>query len=321
MSRVVAILCSDIHLSHSAPACRADEPNWYDAMARGLDELSNLQKEYQCPVIFAGDLFDRWQSPPELINFAMNHLPDRFYAIPGQHDLPNHSMDMIHRSAYQTLVEAGKITNLSRSTIQDSLAIYPFPWGREVSPIEGKSSNFIHLAVVHAFIWKKRSGYDPEDKSLWKWKDRLKGFDVAVFGDNHQWFYHEFTEGDKNLRILNCGTFFRRKSDEIDCRPKVGLLKTDKSIQFHFMDIESDKIAKTSDSSSRDKDRSSSFIEELRSLGEDSLDFRKAVNLAISDVDGRVREMVLEAVDGERISSRRNGNSRKESIDSKDGRE
>ena len=39
---VVAILCSDIHLSHRPPACRTGERDWYEAMARTLDKLAAM---------------------------------------------------------------------------------------------------------------------------------------------------------------------------------------------------------------------------------------------------------------------------------------
>ena len=54
-------------------------------MQRSLEQIRDLQKEFDCPVICAGDIFDKWNSPPELINFAYDNLPE-IYAIPGQHD-------------------------------------------------------------------------------------------------------------------------------------------------------------------------------------------------------------------------------------------
>ena len=46
-----------------------------------------------------------------LISFAIRELPS-CYAIPGQHDLPNHSYTDIQRSAYWVLVEAGIIKKI-----------------------------------------------------------------------------------------------------------------------------------------------------------------------------------------------------------------
>ena len=44
MGKVLAILCSDIHLSHNAPVARSAEPDWYIAMKRPLDEIADLAK-------------------------------------------------------------------------------------------------------------------------------------------------------------------------------------------------------------------------------------------------------------------------------------
>ena len=117
---VIALLVGDIHLSAKAPLCRAKEPDWFEAMARPLMELVDLQKQIGKesdgipPILCAGDVFDRWNSPPELINFALEYLPPQMYSIPGQHDLPNHNYNEIDRSAYWTLVAANKITNVER---------------------------------------------------------------------------------------------------------------------------------------------------------------------------------------------------------------
>ena len=50
MKKVIAILCSDLHLSHVAPVARSAENNWYAAMARALQELRELAEEHDVPV-------------------------------------------------------------------------------------------------------------------------------------------------------------------------------------------------------------------------------------------------------------------------------
>jgi hypothetical protein len=116
----IAVLCSDIHLSLKQPPCRADD--WLSVQKGYLVQLKSLAcaaKELwlgnrnttgrPIPILCAGDIFDKWNSPPELIRFALEHLPDGMICVPGQHDLPNHSFEEIHRSAYGVLREAGKI--------------------------------------------------------------------------------------------------------------------------------------------------------------------------------------------------------------------
>ena len=56
-SDIAAILVADIHLSHSPPVARSAEENWYEAMARPLNQLRNLAEKWRAPVICAGDVF------------------------------------------------------------------------------------------------------------------------------------------------------------------------------------------------------------------------------------------------------------------------
>src|SRR3990172_3116798 len=99
----IAILTADWHLSHKPPIFRSTEPDWYAAMQRPLDEIISLSVIHHCPVLCAGDIFHKWNSPPELINFVMSQADCTKLTIAGQHDLPNHNFREIERSAYWTL--------------------------------------------------------------------------------------------------------------------------------------------------------------------------------------------------------------------------
>lgn len=308
----LAILCSDIHLSHKCPIARTAEDDWYEAMNRVLEELSILSDGY-IPIICAGDIFDRWNAPAELINFALEHLPDRMYTIPGQHDLPNHNMEEIERSAYWTLVKAGKIQELKYWDVfcsLDGIEIYPFPWGKPIIPHSAVPRNTmfqekyqsiipIKLAVIHSYIWKDGFGYPGADKEkrVGKYRKNLQGYDAAVFGDNHKGFKIELPEG---LTILNSGTLIRRKIDEIAYEPQVGILFSDGSIKIHKLDVSLDKfsdshMAKTTELEDID---TTELIKELESLGIDSLEFNSFIE---KEMDRRsttteVRKVILESL-------------------------
>ena len=211
---VQALLLSDIHFCHKPPVARSNEPNWYDAMARYCDQVTIVQEHFgEPPVIIAGDVFDKWNPPPELINFVIDKLPERCYGIPGQHDLPNHSYDEIHRSAFWTLVLSGKLTEIPPDesySIPDSKVIcYPFPWGFPIKPNKhyGGGGCWTHLAVCHSYIWTDDGNGHPEaskDQRTSKYRKKLRGYDCAVFGDNHKGFLqHAGTgEGKEGARHL-----------------------------------------------------------------------------------------------------------------------
>lgn len=290
MVKPVALLCSDLHLSHTPPAARSAEPDWYAAQKRVLDEV----KDWNLPVLCAGDIFDRWNSPAELINFALECLPDGMICIPGQHDLPNHRLDEIQRSAYWTLVKAGKIKNLYYHEWYEAgdfrAVLHPYPWSVDVEPTE-KSSTF-KIAIIHAYIWKSGYSYPgaDENKHVIKYQmERLAGYDVAVFGDNHK----SFLDGN----VFNCGTMMRRKIDEMDYRPNVGILHDDGSIKLHYLDTSKDQFIDVDEPKQVLAD-TREFIRELKLLDQDSLDFREAVHrfLDQQDVSPGVRGAVVECL-------------------------
>jgi hypothetical protein len=235
--RPLAVLCSDLHLSERAPACRAEKGQaWLDVQARGLSELDKLAKELDAVVVCAGDVFDRWNPGPELINFALEHLP-QMYAVPGQHDLPYHNYSNKKKSAYWTLVKAQKVFDLrpGEVTRDRNLCLVGFPWGVQLTnppPVPEAYKDWVRLAVVHRYCWVSGHKFPGADESNHanEHRKRLNGFDAAVVGDNHQHFLSYGATGDFPT-ILNCGTFFRRKRDEINYTPKVGVLYSDGTVR------------------------------------------------------------------------------------------
>lgn len=301
MSHVIAILCSDLHISQRPPTFRSSEPCWFEAMKRQFDELRFIADFNRAPIICAGDVFDRYCVQPEIINWAIKSVP-RMHCIPGQHDLPFHRIEDIRKSAYQTLVEAGTICDLGcerRRLSKDAhaLNVYPFPWGQKLVPLEQPEQRCINLAVVHDYIWlNSDTSYNGADESKrsGRYYEALSGYDAAVFGDNHIGF--NTTVGGCN--VMNCGTFFRRKSDEIRHKPRVGLLCSDGSIILRFLDVSKDVYANASAGNQRAEFVSAGFIEELNSLCPDSLDFRESVKrrMLTLGTDEVVRGMVLNAI-------------------------
>jgi len=237
----LAIFVSDVHLSHKAPSLRVDEPDWYGAMDMALRELYHFQKELgKPPIIYAGDIFDHWKSPPELINFALQTLPPGF-AIPGQHDLPNHSYEEIEKSAYWTLVEGGVIKTIEPGVpaITERLTLHGFPWGYLPTPCHRDSMASRHIAVIHEYCWTGKHKYltaPPENEAS---SFDLTGYDYAVFGDNHI----GFVQGN----ICNTGGFMRRHKPDMNREPFVGVLDSKLGIRRHLLTTCDDIYSLTDD--------------------------------------------------------------------------
>lgn len=302
MRKVVAICCSDIHLSTKPPVARAGEEDWLRAQARPLWQLKKLAEEHDVVILCAGDIFDRWNSPPELINWAIKHLP-KMYAIPGQHDLPNHRLEDIHRSAYWTLVEAGIVTHvpdLESPHIGWGIELRGFPWGTPLRYFKPDRTDALVLSValVHQYVWVPNRGYPgalKEDRLAYCGKN-LKGWDIVIFGDNHL----SFLCRSKGTTVFNCGSFQRRNSDQIGYNPQVGLLYNDGSIEPKCLDCSDDVIQKRSTAIDvKEKLDIEDFLAELTKLESSELDFREAIKQAMHKARPSVKELILEAMDNE----------------------
>lgn len=306
---VVAVACSDIHLSSKVPLCRTAEPNWWEAQARPLREVTKLINYFKVPLLIAGDLFDDgWRPsrcPPELINFAIRELPYGCFAVPGQHDLPHHRLEDLQRSAFWTLVEAGKLTYIQPGSpiITPELLLYGFPFEVPVTPcpptheLESKT----RIAVVHKYVWRKghsHPGAREEDRVNF-FANEVKGYQTAIVGDNHLGFYFR-RKGEDETTIFNCGTLLRRKRDEIPLRPMVGLIHAGGGVSICFLDREKDVFSEGKDNGGERKPLDShDFLEELSHLGEAGLSFEEALLKVLKgkEVSKGVRKLILKVLE------------------------
>ncbi len=304
----LGITCSDLHCSHSPPLFRSNEPDWYAAMERQFDQLERLANGL--PIFCAGDVFHKWNSPVELVNFLLDVMPN-IYALPGQHDLANHRIADIDKTAYGTLVKAGLITNLefyeSGYTIGE-IGVWAFPWGSEIVPCPHPKSDYkVRLAVIHKYIWKKGYGYQgaSDEQRVGKYRENLKGYDASVWGDNHKGFNLSWMEQGQRHNLMNCGTFFRRNVDEVNYRPQVGILYDDGHIEPHYLDTTQDVGLPIEDLGLVNSDIveaesiTAKFLDEFLALDSNTLDFGLAIRrfLETHQVSEAVCKLVLESIE------------------------
>jgi hypothetical protein len=301
MSKEIAILCSDLHLSLQAPACRADK-DWLTVQADYLHQLKRRaggnDLKPALPVICAGDIFDRWNAPPELIRFALCHLPNGMICVAGQHDLPNHSHSEMHRSAYGVLVEAEKIRDISFSKepwIAEHFIAYGFGWNQKIElnePLSREGS--VNLAVIHRYVsFDAATAYVGADESTrLNRMPELKSFDAVLLGDNHiPWCWRRC--------FFNHGTFIRRKSDEIHLEPAMGILHSDGTITRELYDTSKDRFHENAKERETVSDTMRQFIEGLEGLGEHGLNFRTAVkhHLESNKLPDETKRIILESLE------------------------
>lgn len=294
--RPVALLVSDIHLSHTPPVARAAEPDWYEAMRRQLAEISAVAAHLNVPILCAGDIFHVWDSPAQLINFAINHMP-KMIAIPGQHDLPNHNYNLMHKSAYYTLVAAGVLVDITYRRgmwCDDNISVTAFPWGMEVRPLsfEDYESHKVNIALAHSYVWSNKHNKHPratDNTGLKRTLETCGGFDIAVFGDNH----NGFIEHNKKPILVNCGGVMRRRVDEIDREPFMTVVYSDRTVEAQYyetycMDCFTEDVTKRSDDLrvvGFDGFDGRDFLLGLESLSELGVDFKEIATHALEDAN------------------------------------
>lgn len=286
---VLAILLADIHLSLEAPLWRSVESDWLSTQRLVLEQINVLQKLCICPILCAGDIFNWWDCKAELINFALAYLPSNIYCIPGQHDLPNHRLKDIKRSAFWTLVKSKKIKyvrwNLPWAT-DNGVRIYGFPFGTKIQPCPSyKKTGTIHVALIHDYVWIEGHSFKtaPKEKRLGNKRALFKdsewnGYDFVVYGDNHSAF--EVTQG--KTTFWNCGTLIKRLKDEKNYTPRVGLLMKDGTIFNHYLDCSQDKYLPIELTDKQEKYLNEdvnleTLFNELQKLGFDKEEFRNLI--------------------------------------------
>jgi DNA repair exonuclease SbcCD nuclease subunit len=297
-SPVEAVLISDLHLSAKAPAIRAEEPSWANAMLRTIAQVQAIAAQHKAPIVCAGDVFNTWDSPPELINWALDNLP-KMYAIPGNHELPSHNPQLEHRSAYGTLRRAGILKELSSWPTQiGALLLYGHAYG-EPEPIRDVNFSGIHVLVTHQFLYLADQGHPgaPEEQKLSRSAGRFQGFDIVVAGDNHQPFSVRLSHG---TLVVNCGSLMRRRACE-DHVPCVWLLHRDQTVSRIELDISQDVVTQRETKAEpgeedEENETISAFVEELKTTRQCRLDFRDNLLRAARPESKEIRELLLHAL-------------------------
>jgi DNA repair exonuclease SbcCD nuclease subunit len=206
--QVDLILTADWHLREANPVCRLDnfceETQW-----RKVKFIADLQKQHNCPVIHAGDLFDYWKSSPELLSKTIEHLPNQFYTVYGNHDLPQHNINMIKKSGLYTLQIGGNVE------VRELSYIEPIHWG--MIPFGKEDASIL---VWHIFTYQGKEPF-PGCSSLTAKKllKKYPQYHLIVTGDNHQSFIEEY----EGRLLVNPGSIFRMDADQIEHKPRVYL--------------------------------------------------------------------------------------------------
>ena len=200
------ILTGDWHLRDDQPVCRTDV--FETAQWRKLDFVSDLQRQHDCPVLHSGDLMHTWKSSPYLLSKTMEHLPKQFYSVIGNHDAPQHNLELINKSGINVLARAGALTLLNgchfgQTPTEESIVI----GGRKI-------------LLWHVMTYQAKEPYPgctaPKAAKLLR---QYSQYSLIITGDNHQ----PFVEEHEGRLLVNPGCLTRQTAAFADFKPRVYL--------------------------------------------------------------------------------------------------
>lgn len=281
------ILGSDFHLREDQPVSRTD--NFWEAQWNKIDQIAALQRHFDCPVAHAGDLYHHWKPSPYLLSETIKRLPNKFFTIVGQHDMPQHSMDLMDKTGIATLVNAGAINWLKEGGNFEQEPTTHFE-------IAGKK-----VAMIHRFVWDGL-------KIPWPGCDELTArqvlakypqFDLIVTGDHHK----PFVQALKGRLLVNCGCLTRQDASYADHDPRVWLWYADtNTVEPYYLEVAKGAVSR--DHLERKKEenkRIDAFITRLSEDWEVGLSFEENLDrfLSSNKIKQSVKELVYKAIDNE----------------------
>lgn len=278
------ILTADWHLREDLPVCRTD--NFWKAQWRKVDFVRQLQQEHGCPIIHSGDLFNHWKPSPFLLSETIKHLPDKFYTIYGNHDLPQHNLELADKCGIYVLLNANTVkllegTHWGELPTRTSYA-YSF-W----NTFSGKNEFNRKILVWHVMTYMKKPWPDCTDPLATKLLRQYPQYDLIVTGHNHQAFW---TEEEERL-LVNPGSLTRQSAAQIEFKPRVYLwYASSNSVSPVYLPIEEDVISRDHiDAANQRDDRIDAFISQLQgdwkvgmSFEENLEEFQKANTISDS---------------------------------------
>lgn len=267
MKNITAILTGDWHLREDAPVCRIDD--FWESQWEKVDFISNLQKQYGCPVWHSGDLFNKWNPSLYLVAETIKHLPNKFFTIYGNHDLPQHNLELVHKCGINLLREANKLTVMNGEH-----------WGSKTPSVFNMiAEKKILLWHVMTYVGREPWPGCPDPKAITLLK-KHKDFDLILTGHNHKAFVVE----DNGRLLVNPGSIMRQDADQIDFKPRVYLWDAKlNEVEIVFLPIKDDAVSREHLDKKQNRDgRIEAFISRLNTDWEGGLSFEENLEMLMT---------------------------------------
>jgi predicted phosphodiesterase len=288
MKKADAVFCGDIHLRLTTPIARTDD--FVAAMWKKIEFINDLALQHDCPVLCSGDLLDTWKSPPELLSEAIEHLfnPAKWFTIFGDHDLPQHSWKLRHKSGLTTLAKASavQIVNGGHGSDKNNSKLK--------NPKESIGINGRKLFLWHILTWQSELPYPGcKTSNAKKLLKKYPQFDCIVTGDNHK----PFVERHKGRILVNVGSMMRTRADQINYKPAVWLYYADKNdVVPVYLPIEENVISRDHIELKEERsDRIDAFISKVQTNFKLTMSFERNIKrfFGKNKTKDKVKQIIL----------------------------
>lgn len=258
--RKASCICTaDWHLRDTQPKCRTD--NYYEAQWKKISFISELQVKHNCPVLIAGDVFDKPKPSPMLLADTLLHIPRKIICVPGQHDLPEHSIENLNQSGLAVLNVGSDVRILKGEGTGTPIAfpdgyapgkcktdflIHGVPWGKELLPLENRKA-FNNIALIHTLVRNPKETNEniPFSEDYISLFEKMTRYDLIVSGDNHKSFTYQ-KGGKGGIKwIVNPGSLMRMDADQVDHKPRMYLwYAEDNTVEAVYLPIEQGVVSR-----------------------------------------------------------------------------
>lgn len=299
------ILTADWHLREDQPTCRTDD--FQAAQWEKVRFVLGEAKKNKAKVIVAGDLFHKARPGYSVICRLIKELQEAdvvLNCIPGNHDLPSHSLQQIESSGYGIMAASGWVNDLrSVNLFGKKTVVYAWPWTAEIADPQADDKNKVNIAVLHALVFDSKEmpqGWTSQE-TMWTpdlLRERIPGAALIVTGHHHK----TLLDMGKQI-VLNPGSLMRQTADQKDHEPVIFLFDPNKrSIKEIEIPIKAGVVSSAHiEAISKRDERVDKFVDSLSSVYESGLDFRANVEraLEVNPLDNLTKQIVLQSMEGE----------------------
>jgi len=265
------IVTADWHLQVAVPRVRQEtEREWAIHQAERLDWIVDQANNLNQDLYIAGDITDKAITSPlitRMFIMAMTRLKGTCYVMPGNHCLPNHSLEKMDEANYGIL-DAIAHGSGNIKTIDQSPYAY-VPYGKE----EWLGKKFPKILFVHRLVFASQEDMPPSTEAITA-RSLLSIYTtptVVVVGDNHTKFHAKIGERS----VVNCGCVTKRSIDFQDKDLSIWMIDED-TFEVQEIPIPDDSALVRDSRVEAQKENEEKFlalVELLKSTGEMTLDF------------------------------------------------